>query len=577
MSLRLGSTLENRYRLDRLLGQGGMGAVYRAWDQRLEQWVALKENMMTSAEAQAQFEREAKVLARLRHPNLPRVIDHFVTKDGVQYLVMDYVDGPNLAELLKAQGRLAPEDIRQWLGQVCDALAYLHGQNPPVIHRDIKPQNTKITSDGRVILVDFGLSKVGAGQERTATGALGVTPGFSPPEQYGAGHTDQRSDIYALAATLYALLTGETPPDSVQRAIQNAVLTPPRRLNPALNPALESALLHGLATQPARRPASVRDFQGEVQQALRSAAGNLAPPTRAADVASTGSPPGARPVSTPRPMPPAPAERRRRLPAWAWFSLGVILVLLLLLSAILLAVDGGKEETASVAAPPSSAGQVPPPTSTLAVAAESAESGALRLGDVSTVVVAAEQASPTPAARIVLAPTATSAPAPTRRPAIAAATAPPTARPAPPTDTLLPLPPLAPSTPTPAPPTPTTPPSPTPAPQPQAATTPCPSYLHKPRPGMGLLLIENHLGEPLHIDRVGTGEKWDLPAKQGDMPGRLLLDLSPGQHDFNDNTARGYGHIGVTITPGSAFVSPIWYNDRAEELVYALEIPNGCR
>jgi len=94
---------------------------------------------------------------------------------------------------------------------------------------------------------------------------------------------------------------------------------------------------------------------------------------------------------------------------------------------------------------------------------------------------------------------------------------------------------------------------------------------------MGLLLIENHLGEPIHIDRVSTGEAWDLPGKQGDVPSRLLLDLPPGDHEFIDNTAAGYGHIRVTITHGSAFVSPLWYNDRTEELIYPLEIPNGCR
>ncbi|MDW8269099.1 MAG: trypsin-like peptidase domain-containing protein [Anaerolineae bacterium] len=105
----------------------------------------------------------------------------------------------------------------------------------------------------------------------------------------------------------------------------------------------------------------------------------------------------------------------------------------------------------------------------------------------------------------------------------------------------------------------------------------CPPYLHKPKPGMGILVIENHLGEPLHIDRVGTTEKWDLPPKQGDEPSRLVLDLPPGTHEFIDNTARGQGHISVTIRPGSAFVSPIWYNDRSEELVYPLEIPASCR
>ena len=106
MPLEPGSIVENRYRLDRMLGQGGMGAVYKAWDMRLAQWVALKENTLATTDAQAQFEQEAKVLARLRHPNLPRVIDHFITAQGTQYLVMDFVEGMNLSELLRSRGRL---------------------------------------------------------------------------------------------------------------------------------------------------------------------------------------------------------------------------------------------------------------------------------------------------------------------------------------------------------------------------------------------------------------------------------------------------------------------------------------
>ncbi len=300
MPLAVGSVLENRYRLDLMLGQGGMGAVYKAWDMRLAQWVALKENNLATADAQAQFEQEAKVLARLRHPNLPRVIDHFITAQGTQYLVMDFVEGMNLSELLRSRGRLMPDEVMQWLGQICEALNYLHSQNPPIIHRDIKPQNIRITPDGRAVLVDFGLSKVGTQQQRTATGALGVTPGFSPPEQYGAARTDHRSDIYALAATLYALFTGETPPDSIQRAIANAVLKPPRQMNAAITPALEAALMHGLETQPGRRPTSIVAFQQEIEGALRSAHTNLAPPTVIM---------GRRPDSTPRTAGPPTAGR----------------------------------------------------------------------------------------------------------------------------------------------------------------------------------------------------------------------------------------------------------------------------
>lgn len=342
MALNPGSILENRYRLDRMLGQGGMGAVYRAWDMRLEQWVALKENNLTTPDAQTQFEQEAKVLARLRHSNLPRVIDHFITAQGVQYLVMDFVEGMNLAEMLRSRGRLMPEEVMQWLSQICDALNYLHTQNPPIIHRDIKPQNIRMTPDGRAVLVDFGLSKVGSQQQRTATGALGVTPGFSPPEQYGAAHTDQRSDIYSLAATLYALFTGETPPDSIQRAIANMVLKSPREMNIAISPALEAALVHGLETQPGRRPASIVAFQQEIEGALRSVNTNLAPPTviagRRPDSKPRSTGPAGGRISTPRPQTaPRPA---RGFPVWGWFALGGGAVVLLLIVALSMASGG---------------------------------------------------------------------------------------------------------------------------------------------------------------------------------------------------------------------------------------------
>lgn len=565
MSLQPGSTIEGRYRVERLLGQGGMGAVYQAWDLRLAQWVAIKENALTAAEAQTQFEQEARVLARLRHPNLPRVIDHFITSAGVQYLVMDFVDGPNLAELVRARGRQAPADVNAWLGQVCDALTYLHSQNPPVIHRDIKPQNIKLTPDGRAILVDFGLSKVGAGRERTATGALGITPGFSPPEQYGAGRTDQRSDIFALAATLYAALTGETPPDSVQRAIQSIQLVPPRKFNPSLSPTLEGALLHGLDTQPARRPTSVREFQAELQQALGTTPDQPAAPLIAAGAAAAGL---TRPPSVPRQPSTPPPPARGGIPAWAWFAMGIIVVVLLLGSGIFLATRGKPEtETpaaVSLASETATAEGVSPGATVTDVLAATA-SGVSRTG---TIDLTSEPVAPPVAsvdvepASVTIATTALTAQPPTATPPAPA----PTATPVVPTATATPVPPTVTAT--------AVPPA---TSAPRAAVTPCPSYLHKPKPGMGLLLIENHLGEPLHIDRVGTSEKWDLPPKQGDTPGRLLVDLAPGDHEFVDNTSAGYGHIKVNITPGSAFVSPIWYNDRPEELVYPLDIPNGCR
>ncbi len=182
VTLAIGSILQNRYRIVKLIGQGGFGAVYRGWDLSLEQPVAVKENFGSDAESQRQFEREAKLLAGLRHPNLPRVGDHFVVPGQGQYLVMDFVEGKSLTTLLSERGGPLDEaEVLPWMRQVCEALDYLHTRTPPIIHRDVKPDNIIITSDGRAVLVDFGISKVYDPGKGTTIGAKAVTPGYSPP------------------------------------------------------------------------------------------------------------------------------------------------------------------------------------------------------------------------------------------------------------------------------------------------------------------------------------------------------------------------------------------------------------
>jgi serine/threonine-protein kinase len=178
MSLSPGQILNNRYRIVKLLGQGGFGAVYRAWDLHLKAPCAVKENLDTTQEAQHQFEREAILLAKLHHPNLPRVIDHFSLPDQGQYLVMDFIEGDNLEDILIQNAAPLPEDlVMGWLQQICSALSYLHAQQPAVIHRDIKPANIKVTPQGQVYLVDFGIAKIFDPHLRTTVGARAVTPG----------------------------------------------------------------------------------------------------------------------------------------------------------------------------------------------------------------------------------------------------------------------------------------------------------------------------------------------------------------------------------------------------------------
>ena len=265
MTLELGSILNNRYRIDGQLGKGGMGAVYLAFDNTLGIKVALKENLNLNPESERQFKREASLLASLRHPNLPRVTDHFIL-EGRQYLVMDFIEGVDL----HAHAQRQPpdvDDVLGWVAAVGEALAYLHSRQPPIIHRDVKPANIKLHPDGNVVLVDFGLAKV-FDQQQTTTGARGLTPGYSPPEQYGSGRTDARSDQYALAATTYALLTGRAPADSIERMMGNEHLTTPRAHNTSIPAHVDEALSMALSISKEERFPDIATFvaalRGEV-------------------------------------------------------------------------------------------------------------------------------------------------------------------------------------------------------------------------------------------------------------------------------------------------------------------------
>ena len=260
MPLNAGQVIKNRYRIVRLLGQGGFGAVYRVWDLNLTRPCALKENLETSPQAQQQFQHEAFMLSGLSHPNLPRVTDYFAIPGQGQYLVMDFVEGEDLQDILDHRRGLLPESqVLPWIVQVCDALVYLHAQSPPIIHRDIKPKNIILTPAGKAMLVDFGIAKLYDAHRKTTLGARAVTPGFSPQEQYGSGLTDARSDVYALGATLYTLLTGQEPVESVQRT--STPLVPPRALNPQVSPGMESVILKAMEPAPAQRFQNMSEFK----------------------------------------------------------------------------------------------------------------------------------------------------------------------------------------------------------------------------------------------------------------------------------------------------------------------------
>ncbi|MEW5867823.1 MAG: bifunctional serine/threonine-protein kinase/formylglycine-generating enzyme family protein [Chloroflexota bacterium] len=305
MPLSIGQVLHNRYRVVKLLGQGGFGAVYRAWDTNLERPCAIKENLDASPEAGRQFKREAGLLVELAHPNLPRVFDSFTLPGQGQYLVMDFVEGQDLQELLDKAGAPLPEaQVLEWALQICDALAYLHRQSPPIIHRDLKPANLRITPGGKACLVDFGLAKLYDPAKRTTLGARAVTPGYAPFEQYGQRPTDARTDVYALGATLYHALTGATPPESIDR-VGGAALLPPRQLNPGVTPAVEAVMLRALEMMPDARYQSAAELRQALVQAqaqggaVQSVRTGSVPPTQVVSEASPPRPAAARPVKPP--------------------------------------------------------------------------------------------------------------------------------------------------------------------------------------------------------------------------------------------------------------------------------------
>ena len=232
-----------------------MGAVYEAIDQRLDTTVALKETLFADERLRKQFEREARLLARLHHPALPRVSDHFSEGDG-QFLVMQFIPGDDLSEMMtRKRGPFPADQVLTWADQLLDALDYLHTQDPQIVHRDIKPQNLKLTSRGQIILLDFGLAKGQPGEiSRVTTSAsiFGYTPNYAPLEQIQGLGTDPRSDLYSLGATLYHLMTGVKPPDALTRAAalvngQPDPLVPVSEANPAIASEVDHVLGKAMA------------------------------------------------------------------------------------------------------------------------------------------------------------------------------------------------------------------------------------------------------------------------------------------------------------------------------------------
>jgi serine/threonine protein kinase len=272
ISLDSRTILRDRYQLTHIVGQGGMGYVYRAEDTRLPGRLCAIKEVKPEASAspemrkqeQSQFLREASLLAQLDHPNLPKVSDFF-SDSGRDYLVMDFVPGKDLKQLIdesRASGEMLDfTQVINWADQLLDAVSYLHQQDPPVLHRDIKPANIKLTPDNRLKLVDFGLAKLLATDDsRTITVIQGRgTAYYTPLEQYGAEseHTDVRSDIYALGATLFHLLAGQPPPEAKERFLNPGSLRSLREVNHDVTVDVSETVRWTLEMHPDDRPDDV--------------------------------------------------------------------------------------------------------------------------------------------------------------------------------------------------------------------------------------------------------------------------------------------------------------------------------
>jgi eukaryotic-like serine/threonine-protein kinase len=317
-----GMLLKSRYKVLDQLGQGGMGEVYLATDETLDYKVAVKANHNLSTHASAQFIREARLLASLKHPNLPRVIDYFTENDS-QYLVMDFIPGENLKVYIESNQEITFPVVLKWAAQLGNALIYLHTQNPPIYHRDIKPANIKLTPDGDVVLVDFGIAKTGDASQETQTGAWAFSPGFAPPEQVSGMRTGPYSDQFSLAATVYYLIARKPPADSARRMMGEEDLVPLIEVDPSLPDYFCNAINKALSIKPENRFSTIADFIGALTSpnpipdpasAQKTVMGSVHP------IPPSVTPPASQndPITTPRP-------RKKVSALWTIIGIGVVL------------------------------------------------------------------------------------------------------------------------------------------------------------------------------------------------------------------------------------------------------------
>lgn len=266
--LEAGKILQDRYLIEKQIGQGGMGAVYVAKDRRFGSTVAIKETLFVGESFEKAFEREARLLNSLRHPALPNVRDYFF-EEHKQYLVMEFIAGEDLSEKLEKNGAaFRLEEVLDWSQQLLAALDFLHTQEFPVIHRDIKPQNLKLTPRGQIILLDFGLAKgnpTDASHLTNVNSVFGYSRNYASLEQMQGTGTDPRSDIYSLAATVYHLVTGVPPVDALTRAMkvlneQTDPLISAEKVHEQVPKGIANTLNNAMNLNANQRPASAKEL-----------------------------------------------------------------------------------------------------------------------------------------------------------------------------------------------------------------------------------------------------------------------------------------------------------------------------
>ncbi len=309
-----GTVVHERYKVASVVGRGGLGTVYYVTDVLFgrNNAYALKELIDQSRSARRQFEQESQWLQALDHNHIPKVREYFEWQQRL-YLVMDFVDGENLEQKLTRAGGmpLSEQQVVAWILPICDALGYLHSRMPPILHRDVKPANIIVTPSNHPVLVDLGIAKEhlpGANQTATFVRKAG-TEGYAPPEQYStAGKTGPWSDVYALGATMFQLLTGRMPPTAVERVALDAPLAHPREVNVLISEPIDSAIYRALAIRPSDRFQTVGEFVVALRNspALNASGHPISPPKPISpppSVASYPSPP--RSASSPAMMPSA--------------------------------------------------------------------------------------------------------------------------------------------------------------------------------------------------------------------------------------------------------------------------------